>query len=217
MVSPSRALEALQEALEQQAATAEVLRIISSSPRDLQPVFDSIVKSATRLCGASFGGLLRVDGEELTLAAGHNVSVAETNLLRGAFPLRVDSAGAVGRAVRAASVIQIHDFLELHDPETEAGYVFASAQPALGYRTLLIVPILRERTAIGVIVLWRQEVRDFTDKQIELVTTFADQAVIAIENVRLFTELQDKSRELEAANRHSRSSSPTCRTSSGRR
>jgi signal transduction histidine kinase/CheY-like chemotaxis protein len=181
----------LTETLEQQTATSEILRVISSSPTDVQPVFDTIVASAVRLCDASFGGLLRFDGEFLHVAAAHNVDPERLALFHRLFPMRLTTDVAVGRAILERAVIHFEDVLrEPANPVREA------ARTALDYRAWLAVPMLRDDTPLGVIFCWRREPRAFTDKQIALVQTFADQAVIAIENVRLFQELDARTREL---------------------
>jgi len=178
---------ALSEALEQQTATSEILRVISRSPTDLQPVLDTVVKSAARFCGAYDAVLFRLDGGTLRLAAHHGPLRAPPGLL---VPLVRGSVGGRSvlerRAVHAADVqAEAEEF-----PESSA---FAHD---LGIRNILAAPLLREGEAIGTIQLRRLEVNPFTDKQIALLQTFADQAVIAIENVRLFKELEARNREL---------------------
>ena len=184
-----------QEALEQQTATSEILRVISSSPTDTQPVFDTIVRSAVRLCHAAFGGLHRVDGATNTLASFHNIPDDELAMLRGMFPRPICRDTLSSRAILDRRVVHIPDIRE----DTEYSAAVRNPQADRGYRTALAVPMLREDVAIGAIVLWRREVLPFTDKHMEMVQTFADQAVIAIENVRLFTELQQKNRALTDA------------------
>ncbi len=179
----------LTEALEQQTATSEILRVISSSPTDVQPVFDAIVRSATRLADAALAGLIRLDGRMLTLDAYEGMSEAEMEIHRRAWPREVAPDSVGGRTILNRRVVHITDARE--DPE----YAVSSAL-TLGYRTALGVPLLREGVASGAIALWRREVRPFADEQIQLVRTFADQAVIAIENVRLLQELQARTREL---------------------
>jgi len=180
----------LTEALEQQTATAEILRVISTSPTNLQPVLDTVVASAARFCGAYDANLLRVDGERLKLAAHH-----------GPIPIPVDFSiplvrGTVaGRSVLERRALQIAD-IQAEAEEFPEGRVYALPQ---GTRTLLSVPLLREGAALGAIALRRTEVDPFTDKQIALLQTFADQAVIAIENVRLFKELEARNRDLTQA------------------
>jgi signal transduction histidine kinase/HAMP domain-containing protein len=182
----------LTEALEQQTATAEILRVISSSPTDVQPVFQTILSNATRLCEASFAALFVYDGEFLTAPAHQNASPEYAEHLR---QLRVrPSRDTVARlAALEREVVHVHDVLA--DPRF-SGAVLPLYQKE-GARTILAVPMLRENTLVGVILVWRTEVRSFTDKQVSLVKTFADQAVIAIENVRLFKEIQERTRELE--------------------
>jgi len=182
----------LSETLQQQTATAEILRVISSSPTDIQPVFDAIVRSAVRLCHAAFGALHRVEGELNTLAAVHNMPDDEIEMLRSLFPRPIRRDSITSRAMLERSVLHIHD---IHaDPEYRGAVRDQDA--AKGYRTVLAVPMLREAVPIGAIALWRREVLPFTDKQIDMVQTFADQAVIAIENVRLFKELEQRTRDL---------------------
>jgi GAF domain-containing protein len=172
------------EALEQQTATSEILRVISQSPTDVQPVFDAIVQSATRLCDAAFGAAFRFDGQLQTFVAHHNAIPSELELLREYYPRPATRGAATGRAIVDRRIIHIFDTRE--DPE----YTSPTRQ-ALGWRTVLAVPMLRDGEPIGALGLWRREVRPFTDKQIALLQTFADQAVIAIENVRLFTETKE--------------------------
>jgi signal transduction histidine kinase/putative methionine-R-sulfoxide reductase with GAF domain len=176
----------LTEALEQQTATSEILSVISSSPTDVQPVFDTITKSAARLCDATVSGLARFDGNVLEVAATYGYEPDALEYLRRAHPRRPARDSGWGRAVLERRVIHIHDVTV--DPEYQ--------HSAIGYRTLLAVPLLRNRTALGAIAIWRRDVKPFSDQQIALVETLADQAVIAIENVRLFTELQARTQEL---------------------
>jgi GAF domain-containing protein len=175
----------LTETLEQQTATGEVLQVISRSPTDLQPVFDAIVQSATRLCEASFGVVHRFDGQVLTFDAHHNMTPDQVEQTKQRFPTRVTRGSASGRAILDRQVIQIEDVRV--DPE----YRMFDSQQVLNYRTVLAVPLLRDGTPIGTLGMWRREVKPFTEHQINLVKTFADQAVIAIENVRLFQELTE--------------------------
>ncbi len=184
----------LTEALEQQTATAEILRVISSSPTDIQPVFETIAQSAVRLCDASFGGLLRFDGELMHVAATYNVEQERLEAFHRLFPMHPSEEVAIGRAILERAVIHFQDVLEEpSNPLREA------TRGALDYRAWLAVPMLRDETPLGVIFCWRREPRAFTNTQIALVQTFADQAVIAIENVRLFTELEARNSELRVA------------------
>ena len=185
--------KALAEALDQQTATAEILRVISASPSDVSPVFRAIVRSATRLCDATFGTVFRFDGELITVAANQDLTAEEIAITNTVFPAPATRGIAAGRAIVDRAVVHITDIR--NDPD----YVARAPVNALGYRTALAVPMLREGSPIGVFVMWRREVRPFTDKQIELVRTFADQAVIAIENVRLFKELDARNHDLTTA------------------
>jgi GAF domain-containing protein len=181
------------ETQEQQTATAEILPVISASPSDVSPVFRAIVRSATRLCDATFGTVFRFDGELITVAANQDLTPEEIAITNTVFPAPATRGIAAGRAIVDRAVVHISDIR--NDPD----YVAKAPVSALGYRTALAVPLLKEGSPIGVFVMWRREVRPFTDEQIELVRTFADQAVIAIENVRLFTELQQKNEALSKA------------------
>ncbi len=172
----------LTEALEQQTATSEILRVIASSPTNIQPVLDTVAESAARLCDATDAVIQRVDGNYLRRVSQYG-SIPTSDI-----PLLISRGWPAGRAVVDRRTIHVSDVLA--EVETE----FPDARPlqqAQGTRTILIAPLLREGVSIGAIVLRRQEVRPFTDKQIALLTTFADQAVIAIENVRLFNELKE--------------------------
>jgi GAF domain-containing protein/anti-sigma regulatory factor (Ser/Thr protein kinase) len=178
------------EALEQQTATAEILRAISSSPTDLQPVLDTVVRSAARFCGAYDVCIFRLDGDHLRLDA-HHGPVAQPD----GFLLPVVKGSVGGRTVLEQRVIHVADL-----PAETAEFPEAAANARrLGFRTILSAPLVREGVAIGAIQLRRPESVPFTDKQVSLLQTFADQAVIAIENVRLFTELEEKNRALTQA------------------
>jgi GAF domain-containing protein/anti-sigma regulatory factor (Ser/Thr protein kinase) len=183
----------LTEALEQQTATSEVLRVIASSPTDIKPVLESIVESATRLCDASFGTAHRFEGQLITMDAQQNMTPEELELRGQRWPALATRETAVGRAILEGKVVHIRDVRE--DPE----YVFTGAQRTLAFRTVVAVPLLREGRPIGALGMWRREVKPFTENEINLVKIFADQAVIAIENVQLFKELQDRNRQLTEA------------------
>ena len=170
-------------------ATGEILQAISCSPTDVQPVFNTIVRNAGHLCEATFSAVVLVDGGELTLVAAHGEEGEAMAVLRNTFPRPLGHDTATGRAVIERRTI--------HIPDVQADQEYHSRLRAgLGTRTMLAVPMLREGAPIGAIGVWRHEVRPFTDNQLALLQTFADQAVIAIENVRLFKELQTRTAEL---------------------
>src|SRR6185436_6137474 len=176
-------------------ATADVLRVISRSAFDLQMVLNTLVESAARLCESDMASINREVGAEYQQVASFGHS-PELQAYMRTHPIPAGHGSVVGRTVMEGKTIHIHDVL------SEPGYQMTGAAKIGGIRTMLGVPLLREGTPIGVIVLQRKMVRPFADKQIDLVSTFADQAVIAIENVRLFDEIQAKSRELAEASQH---------------
>jgi two-component system, NtrC family, sensor kinase len=182
----------LSESLQQQTATADVLKAISRSAFDLKTVLDALVEAAARLCEADQGTIARERDGVYQRVATYGFSDDFNKLVRN-LPVRPERGTATGRALLEGRVVHIPDVRA--DPD----YTFAEAQKLGGFRTILSVPMLREGTPIGVLALTRHEVRPFTDKQIELVETFADQAAIAIENVRLFESVEARTRELAAS------------------
>ena len=183
----------LREALEQQTATSEILRVIARSPTDIQPVLDTVAESAARLCDARNAIIFRIDGDVLRRAAVYGVMPALTS------PPSIDRGSSVGRAIIDRHSVHIHDFAQA----VENDFTEVKARVRLsGTRTLLATPLLREGVPIGAITIRRFEVRPFSDNQIKLLETFADQAVIAIENVRLFKEIQERNAELREALEH---------------
>ena len=184
-----RLFQELKESLEQQTATSEILGVIASSPTDIQPVLDTVARNAVRLCAATDAQIIRVEGDFVRTVASYGEMPARrpderTRLTRTQAPLR---------AIVDRQTVHIHDLaaeIETEFPESKV------PQQRFGTRTLLCAPLMRESVAIGAILIRRTEVRPFLEKQIKLLETFADQAVIAIENVRLFKELQERTREL---------------------
>ena len=193
-IENTRLLHELQQSLEQQTATADVLKIISRSTFDLQTVFETLVESASRLCRAEQAAILRMKDGQFHIIAAHGSD--EFKHYMQAHPIAIDRSSVSGRAAMEGRIVQIADVL--NDPE----YAKYETQRVGGYRTVLGVPLLRAGAAIGAVLLTRSEVQPFTQQQIDLITTFADQAVIAIANVSLFDEIQDKSRQLEQASQH---------------
>jgi GAF domain-containing protein/anti-sigma regulatory factor (Ser/Thr protein kinase) len=187
-----RLFQELKEALEQQTATSEILGVIASSPTNIQPVLNTVAQNAARLCEATNAQIFRFDGNVLRLVANYGgLSASEEAPIRRGSPL--------GRIFIDRKTLHVHDLaaeLETEFPESKA------SQQRLGHRTILGTPLLREGVPIGVIGLRRTEVRPFSDRQIKLLETFASQAVIAIENVRLFRELQERNAELREALEH---------------
>jgi signal transduction histidine kinase len=188
-IENTRLLNELRESLQQQTATAEVLKVISRSTFDLQTVLDALIESAVRLCEADVGGIGRQQGGVYRQVAGFGYTPEYASFLQN-YPIEISRGTILGRTVLEGRTIQIPDV------EADPEYTFLEGARLGGIRTMLGVPLLREGVPIGVMNLQRTSVRPFTDKQIELVETFADQAVIAIENVRLFDEVQARTKEL---------------------
>jgi GAF domain-containing protein len=194
-IENTRLLNELRQSLEQQTATAEVLSVISSSPGDLKPVFDAMLENAVRICDAKFGFMNRYDGDTWKIAAVHGAALAYTEYLQQRGYQRPGPETVVARIVSTKQIVHIAD-LAASRGYAERDPVVVAAVELGGVRTLLGVPMLKEDELIGAILLYRQEVRPFTDKQIELVQNFAAQAVIAIENTRLLNELRKRTDDL---------------------
>ena len=182
----------LTASLEQQTVTAEILRVISSCPADVLPVFQTIVRNAVALCGSLFANVFRFDGEQLHYVASHNTGPDYVELLRSRYPMRPDMSQVSGRVILSKSVVTLEDARA--DPEYDQRFPVA-----LAWRRMLGVPMLRQGTVLGVIVVGWSDSGPVPKAQEELLRTFADQAVIAIENARLFNELQVRNRELTEA------------------
>jgi two-component system, NtrC family, sensor kinase len=188
-IENTRLLNELRESLQQQTATADVLKVISRSTFDLQSVLQTLVEAAARLCDADQGSIARKQEGAFRRVATYGLSAQFAELVRNT-PVEQEPGTASGRALLEGRIIHIHDV------QADPDYTWKEAQRLGGFRTMLGVPMLREGTPVGLLALTRVDVRPFTDKQIELVSTFADQAAIAIENVRLFEAEQQRTQEL---------------------
>jgi GAF domain-containing protein/anti-sigma regulatory factor (Ser/Thr protein kinase) len=180
----------LSEALDQQAATSEVLRIISSSPTDAQPVFDIIARSAARLCKAQFCYVFRFDGKLIHFAAQHGLAPKGVEAIRRVYPIVPGRVSAAARSILSGTVEEIPDI------HADRDYEHGHTAKIMAYRSIVAVPMLKDGRPIGAIAMVRSQTGRFPERQVELLKIFADQAVIAIENTRLFDEVQARSREL---------------------
>jgi signal transduction histidine kinase len=191
-----RLLNELRESLEQQTAAGDILRIVAGSPKDAQPVFESIARNAAHLCKAQFCHVFRYDGELIHYSAHHGLAPEVLEQLRRAYPIPPSRASAAARAILNGTVEQIPD---VHaDPDYKYGW----AAQLSASRSIVAVPMLKDGRPIGAIVVMRSESGYFPERQVELLRTFADQAVIAIENTRLFSEIEEKGQQLETASQH---------------
>jgi two-component system, NtrC family, sensor kinase len=191
-IENARLLSELRESLQQQTTTADVLKVISRSAFDLQTVLDALIESATHMCDADQGAITREIDGAFFRAASYGYSSKLSDFIRNT-PVQLDRSSIAGRALVEGRIVQIPDV------KADAEYTFSPGLDLGDFHTALGVPMLREGMPIGVLALTRKEVRPFTDKQIELITTFADQAAIAIENVRLFKSVEARTRELAAS------------------
>ncbi|MBK6806553.1 MAG: GAF domain-containing protein, partial [Betaproteobacteria bacterium] len=183
----ARLFDETKESLERQTATGDVLKVISESPTDVQPVFDVIAERAARLTGAEYGWVFRFDGELIHVASSHGVNAQGVAAARQLFPMPPGSGSAAARSVRDGAVVNIGDVRA----EDDAQYKVKSIADLAGFRSILSVPMWRDEQILGVILVTRAQVGQFGDKAVDLLRTFASQAVIAIENVRLFNETQE--------------------------
>jgi GAF domain-containing protein len=189
-IENARLLTELRQSLEQQTATSDVLNVISRSPTDVQPVFDTIARNAAQLCNAQFCHVFRFDGKLIHFAASHGLTPEAIETIRSGYPLPPGRASVAARSIFNRTVEEIQDI------DADPDYQHVHAAKTLGYRSNVAVPMLKDGNPVGAIVMGRPETGHFPERQIELLQVFADQAVIAIENVRLFDEVQARSREL---------------------
>jgi class 3 adenylate cyclase/putative methionine-R-sulfoxide reductase with GAF domain len=194
-IENARLLSELRESLQEQTATAEVLQVISGSPGDLEPVFATMLEKAVRICDATFGNIYRWDGDTLQLVATHNTPLAYAEHRRHS-PFRADQSNSVARMITSKKVVHLLDAAANDAYLTRSDPTVVAAVELGGIRSALIVPMLKEDELVGAFIVSRQEVRPFSEKQIALVTNFAAQAVIAIENARLLAELRKRTDEL---------------------
>ena len=189
-IENTRLLNELRESLQQQTATADVLKVISSSTGELQPVFEAVLENATRLCAAKFGNLYLVEGDAFRTTAMHNVPPAFAEVRMREPLVHPEPGSLLSRIVRSKKAVHVPDVtVEQAYIERQPRYV--TAVELGGFRSMLAVPMLRDGGLVGAVVIYRQEISTFSDKQIELVSNFAAQAVIAIENARLLSELRE--------------------------
>ena len=200
-IENTRLLSELRESLQEQTATSEVLQVISSSPGDLQPVFAAMLEKAVRICDATFGNIYRWDGDALQLVATHNTPPAYAEHRKHS-PFRAEQNNSVAQMITSKKVVHLLDAAANETYATRRDPTVVAAVELGGIRSALIVPMLKEDELVGAFIVSRQEVRPFTEKQIALVTNFAAQAVIAIENARLLKELRERTEEVEKLNQH---------------